>query len=489
MRPRSALVAALLLSVALPASGQFEVPTDVRLPYVLDTGWLPNGGSEAQVISAFSVHVDGATSLRLYFDEVALAGPGAHVRLTSLLDGALQTLDARQVQQWQQSSAYFNGDTVLVELVAGPGPGRSRLLLDSVDAGAPPPGDSQCGPTDDRVPSNDPRVARLLPVGCTSWLIDDCAHCFLTAGHCGTSTGSIGVCEFNVPFSTPSGALVHPGPEDQYAVDGASIQSNGGGGVGNDWAYFGCFANTQTGLTAGEAQGAWFEVVAPPPVSGATIRITGHGTDSSPDSTYNQIQQTHAGPFWSHVGTSLQYQADTTGGNSGSPVIWDNADKAIGIHTHAGCSSSSGNQGTSSQLAALQAALADPKGVCDSACGWTNLGNGLEGVFGEPLLTPLGSPDAGTQLRLVASALPFFSTTNLVIGLSAAYTPFKGGVMVPAPDTVVGGISATSGTAIFGFTFPPGIPSGTIAVFQYWTADAAAVQGWSATNALQLTVP
>ncbi len=489
MRSRSALAILCLLAGALPASAQFEVPTDVRLPYALDTGWLPGGGAEAQVVTAFTVHVDGATSLRLYFADVALAGAGAHLRLTSLGDGALQTLDARQLEQWHKSSAYFNGDTVLVELVAGPGPGRSRVLLDSVDAGAPLPGDSQCGTTDDRVPSSDPRVARLLPVGCTSWLIDDCAHCFLTAGHCGTSTGSIGVCEFNVPFSTPGGALVHPGPEDQYSVDGASIQSNGGGGVGNDYAYFGCFPNTQTGLTAGEAQGDWFELVAPPPVAGATIRITGHGTDSSPDSTYNQIQQTHSGPFWASFGTTVQYQVDTTGGNSGSPVIWDNADKAIGIHTHAGCGASSGNQGTSSQHASLQSALGNPQGVCDSACGWTNLGNALAGVFGEPLLTPQGSPDPGTQLRLVASGLPFFSTTNLVIGLSAAYAPFKGGILVPAPDLLATGIPSTSSTAVFGFTFPAGIPTGSIAVFQYWTPDAAAIQGWSATNALQLTVP
>lgn len=489
LRPLSVVA---LLALCLPAAAQTLPTPDVRLPWPADTGFLSNPGPAAQVVAAFAVHVDGASSLRLYFDEVQLAGgagSGSLLRMTSLLDGAVQEQDARQVAQWQRSSAYFNGDTVLVELVAAPAAGASRVRLDSVDAGAPPPGDSQCGPTDDRLPSSDPRVARLLPIGCTAWLIDDCAHCFLTAGHCGTSTGSIGVCEFNVPFSTAGGALVHPGPEDQYAVDGASIQSNGGGGTGNDYAYFGTFPNTQTGLTAAQAQGAWFTLQAPPPVAGNTIRITGHGTDSTPNSTYNQIQQTHAGPFWSHVGNTLQYQADTTGGNSGSPVIWDEQDVAIGIHTHAGCSSSSGNQGTSSLHPGLQGVLAAPKGVCNTSCGWTDLGSGLAGVFGVPVLTPQGNPVPGTQLRLVATLLPFGSSTTLVTGFSTAYAPFKGGTMVPAPDLVLAGLPAPAGTAIFGFTFPAGIPSGTQAAFQFWTADAAGPKGYSATNCEQLTVP
>src|SRR5690606_2557474 len=65
------------------------------------------------------------------------------------------------------------------------------------------------------------------------------------------------------------------------------------------------------------------------------------------------------------TGMALRYQADTTGGNSGSPVIDDSTGLAIGIHTHGGCTSSSGaNAGTAIEHPALQAALADPKGVC-----------------------------------------------------------------------------------------------------------------------------
>ena len=67
------------------------------------------------------------------------------------------------------------------------------------------------------------RSARLFPVGCTAWLINDAQQCFLTAGHC--FTGDVNqVAQFNVPLSDESGNVNHPGPEDQYFMDGSSLQ-------------------------------------------------------------------------------------------------------------------------------------------------------------------------------------------------------------------------------------------------------------------------
>src|SRR5690606_41991992 len=101
---------------------------------------------------------------------------------------------------------------------------------------------SQCGPTDDRLPSNDPRAARGVPVGCTVNMIDDFNHQFLTAGHC-VSGGNLEVVQFNVPLSNGNGSINHPGPEDQYSVDPESMQF-ANGGIGNDWSYFGVFDNS-----------------------------------------------------------------------------------------------------------------------------------------------------------------------------------------------------------------------------------------------------
>lgn len=360
-----------LFPTAATASAQVEPPPFDLVPHRADTGWVGSQGAPAaglQLAETFTVRQPGAAWLRLSFEDVVLAGDplagnGAQLRLYGLRDGALQVMDALEVQRWQRSSAYFNGDAVQVEVWSVPGTGTSRVVVDELEVGLAVAGDSRsiCGPTDDRTPSTDPRSGRLLPIGCTAWLIDDCGGCFLTAGHC---TGNINVVEFNVPLSTSSGTIQHPGPEDQYPVDPASIQSNGGQGVGNDWGYFGTFANGTTGLTARQAQGAGFTLVAPPPVGSAVIRITGYGT-TSPRDQFSQTEQTHTGALVTSTATTVQYTADTTGGNSGSPVIWEQTGQAVGIHTHGGCTATGGqNSGTAYTRPELQSALASPQGIC-----------------------------------------------------------------------------------------------------------------------------
>ncbi len=384
----ASLVPLLLAATAGPATGQTGALPSQEVPQAHDTGLVANPTAQERVVASFVVHVTGAPWLRLAFDQLqlagdALAGTGARVRMISALDGGTQELDAIRASQWQLTSAYFNGDTVLVELVAPPFASGSRAVVSQVSAGLPPiPEESQCGATDDRVLSSDPRAARIVPVGCTGWLIDDCQRCFLTAGHCTGS--SFQVVQFNVPLSTSGGTIQNPPPEHQYAIDPASLQGNGGQGVGNDWAYFGVFPNATTGLTPAQAQGATYTLVAPPSFNASEeIRITGYGTDSTP-SQNNQVQQTHTGPWAAFTGTTLSYQADTTGGNSGSPVIHEPTGLAIGIHTHGGCTSTGGqNNGTASTHAGLQAALASPLGVCAA---------GLQAVAPPPLAVPPGAP-------------------------------------------------------------------------------------------------
>ncbi|MFG0284533.1 MAG: GC-type dockerin domain-anchored protein [Phycisphaerales bacterium JB039] len=373
----AAICAAGLLVSGAPALAQTApLATEIR-EIDVNSGPLaaPAGAPGAQVVFSEIIAVDGAPWLRLKFDEVRLPGSerdgtAAYLRITSFLDGGVQTMNQRHIAEWRGTSAYFNGDAVLLEILAYAGTGDSSVSMTEIMVGADLPGgaDSICGPTDDRLPSSDPRAARLLPVGCTGWLINDCGHCFLTAGHCATSPTSFTVVQFNVPLSTSGGGLVHPGPEDQYAPDTTSLQSNGGQGTGDDWAYFGVFPNSTTGMSAYEKQGDAFDIpdVAPPvQTPPQPIRITGYGTTGTGvPREWNQVQKTHVGPYFLHAGTLLQYQTDTTGGNSGSPVIDDSTGMAIGIHTHAGCSDTRGNQGTAIEHPGLQAALAAPRGVC-----------------------------------------------------------------------------------------------------------------------------
>lgn len=343
-----------------------QIPVQIGL----DSGTLRAFGAPAagpELIFETKISVPGSPWIRLQFDQAILSGDpalgkNAFLWITSIADGAVQVMTRQDLDSWQNTSAYFNGDTVRVEVFAYPETGDCRLVIDTVLAspGADPAPLSLCG-SDDRVLSNDPRSARILPAQCTGFMIDDQTHNFMTAGHCATGTQ---VVQFNVPASTEGGALVNPPPEDQYPVDPDSMQWQFSG-VGNDWAYFGVFPNSNTGLTPFQAMGAFYPVAdaAPTSVNGQVIEITGYGTDSTPPSS-NQVQQTSSGPLSTSFGTTVQYQVDTTGGNSGSAVFNTMTGQCIGIHTNAGCSSVGGaNSGTAIQQAGLQNALANPRGI------------------------------------------------------------------------------------------------------------------------------
>jgi hypothetical protein len=316
------------------------------------------------------VEIADAAWLRLRFGDVQLApatdaARESYIRITSLYDGHEQYLDRQSLSEWSYTSAYFNGGRVRVEIMASPGnPHANSLSLISATASEPTAFPrSICGPTDDRVLSNDPRAARMMPVGCTGWLFGDQPHSFISAGHCGPGAGD--VMQFNVPLSSPGGQPQNPAPQDQYPVDGSSVQLTNGG-IGNDWAFYGTFANSNTGLAPRDAMGDSYVLAdAVPGPDGRPIRVTGYGSTTSPVSpTWYLVQKTHVGTFVSAPGTSLRYDPDTTGGNSGSAVYDDSTGTAIGVHTHAGCSVSGGsNQGTSLDLPAFRNALANPQGI------------------------------------------------------------------------------------------------------------------------------
>ena len=233
-----------------------------------------------------------------------------------------------------------------------------------------------CDDVDDRELSNDPRNGRTAPGGCTGWLFNDRNNCMMTAGHCAPSTETM---LFNVPLSDSNGNRQFPGPEDQYAVDFSSFQSVNGG-IGNDWGYFGCFPNSNTGLTAFEAQGDSYILGTPEQVqANDMIRITGFGSTSNPvDPSWNGAQKTQVGPYALFTSNELGYRTDTTGGNSGSPIILESTGEAIGIHTHGGCGSggSGTNFGTGTIQSGLANALANPQGICLLTIGF-DFPNGL----------------------------------------------------------------------------------------------------------------
>lgn len=314
------------------------------------------------------IEIPDAAWVRLRFGEVRLAQATAdardsYLRIISLYDGHEQYLDMQALSEWAYTSAYFNGGRLRVEIMAGPGnPGLNSVEITAATASEPTVFPrSICGTVDDRVLSSDPRAARMMPIGCTGWLFGDQPHSFISAGHCNPRAGD--VMQFNVPLSSAGGTPQNPPPSDQYPIDASSVQRQDGG-VGNDWAFYGAFANANTGLAPRDAMGdSYLLADSIPPVDGRDIRITGYGSTTAPvPATWYLVQKTHAGPFVSNPGTTLRYSTDTTGGNSGSAVLDDTTNRVIGVHTHAGCNTG-GNQGTSLAHSGFQAALANPQGI------------------------------------------------------------------------------------------------------------------------------
>lgn len=351
----AACVAAALLATA-PATAQPHAVEHRLVPHSLASGALGNAGAAEATVWSAVVRVPDATWLRLTFRHVELADE-SYLRLTSLRDGATQHLRPLHLLQWQNTSAYFNGPEVRVELVAAAGSAGNRVEIGDLYAGTIPREPlTQCGPTDDRIPSDEPERGRLLDIGCTAWMYNE-DSCFASAGHCVASAGLLDVVEFNVPPSNPDGSLNHPGPEDQYVVDTSDVPFTNGG-IGNDWGLFRVFANSETGLQPFEAQGAHLVIADSNPPVGDDVNIVGYGVDGG---DRNQTQQISFGPIVTSTTTTMQYQADTTGGNSGSGVVWETTGEAVAIHTHGGCSTSGGgaNSGTAVSHPGFQAALAD----------------------------------------------------------------------------------------------------------------------------------
>lgn len=200
-----------------------------------------------------------------------------------------------------------------------------------------------CGQQDDRIPSFNPKIARVLeigaPAGCTITMIG--RSCAISAGHC---LPTFEAAEFNTPLSS-DGRIQHPAKEDIYMVDKSSIISKNGG-VGNDYAVLRLKANSITGKLPGDLQGH-YDVSFKVPKTGDMVRITGYGADRNDDDR-NFAQQTHSGPIESlpRSGSIMNHLADTMGGNSGSSIIHESTGKIIAIHTHGGCSSRGGANGS-----------------------------------------------------------------------------------------------------------------------------------------------
>jgi hypothetical protein len=118
---------------------------------------------------------------------------------------------------------------------------------------------------------------------------------------------------------------------------------------------------------------------------------------------------------------------------------------------------------------------------------WIDLGFGMSGTTGWPWLFGTGPLTAGSSNQLSLIGAEPSAAAILVVGLSALYAPFKGGLLVPSPLVLVFTSTNPSGQLFLPFTWPANGPAGVSLHFQLWVSDSAGPAGFAASNGLKGT--
>jgi len=244
-----------------------------------------------------------ASWIRIKFRSVNL-GKNSYIVIEAVEDSSKQILNSSEIEQWNYTSAYFNGDSLMISLFAGPGDQNTFFIIDELFIGktvsqtlskgsSTPNGILDVCGSDDRVLSNDKAVGRIItePSGTygTGFILFNGR--IATAGHVlepAISESELSIIEFNVPTSGPDGSIKHADAIDQYTFKRSYIIDKHTNGEGDDWAIF--YTNTNNGLGAKERQNCFFYVEQNN--SFQTIQVTGYGQANG---NYNHAQKTSSG--------------------------------------------------------------------------------------------------------------------------------------------------------------------------------------------------
>lgn len=119
---------------------------------------------------------------------------------------------------------------------------------------------------------------------------------------------------------------------------------------------------------------------------------------------------------------------------------------------------------------------------------WGDVGGTLAGSDGEPILVGDGELVDGGTVTFTTTGAASNAPAFVVVGLSVLDAPFKGGLLVPSPDLVIGLGTDGAGILAVGGPLPSGLPSGTLFAVQTWITDAAGPSGFAASNGICATV-
>jgi hypothetical protein len=482
-----------LLGLALSAGsawGQGAGGTTIGETITFPGGVGSTANPGADVVQVYSevIAVPEAAWLRLYFEEVSLP-PGSMVRVTSLLDGEVQELDAAAMEMWGDSSAYFNGGSVLLEVFAGPGTTGTSARLKRVAlqrGGVQSVGDpGQCGicGTDDRTLRGDNWLGRIMPTGGTGSLTcPEDGGTIITAGSVISQRTGL-VIQFNVPASNTNCAIVQPPVADQFPINSSSVNFQNAG-AGNDWGTCRTFPN---GLfqSVYDRYLQWRPVAAAAGVAGETVTVSGFGTNTT--CSMNQVEQRSVGTLVAAGASTYTVSCDARG-MLGAPIV--NMDGAIvGVITACGTSCDNIGQrinGTSFGSAipscsqptvgndTCAGATAISLGVTSGNTGFSNPGElPCVGSNGRDVWYSFTPPCSGTYRFSTCG-----TTWNTVLGLYAN-CPSAGGAPIQCNDNACGNQSIVEGALSVGSTYYVRVGSGstnTLGNFTLATEQLSAIE-------------
>jgi hypothetical protein len=348
---KSLFVLLAVIVVGSRTQGQPESPSYVLKPCQIHSGMHSGSETQASSSAAYKVRIQekGVDWMRLIFGDCFLSGQ-SFIRISSVKDGAHQELDNERLSTWHNTSMYFNGDAVDVELHLVPGDLNSFFTVKEVMV----PGNSilvggDCGGAP-RYSSNIGAVGRIGPNGGTAFIALN--GLYVTAWHVlHNETAPVLMFKIQDNGGNPTDQ------NDQYPVQTATIThgSDINGGA-EDWAIF-RVANNPSGEQPIQRQHNSYGIEQPD-ASNPTLRVIGYGVLYDSASPKWATQRYGDGARGSDQYGVLSYRVPGTNGNSGSPVVNTSSGKVWGIFALAGCSSIAGeNSGPSMSNSNLWNAL------------------------------------------------------------------------------------------------------------------------------------
>lgn len=122
---------------------------------------------------------------------------------------------------------------------------------------------------------------------------------------------------------------------------------------------------------------------------------------------------------------------------------------------------------------------------------FVNIGNGLVGTHGVPVLSGTGTLVSGTPMSIDISGALESAPAFMLAGFGVMNAPLLGGVCIPSLDLATFGpfITSTTGNLNLPSVWPAGLPSDLQLQVQFWIQDGGGAGNYAATNGLSLMTP